>query len=94
MLRGADAPLSIAEIAEQLDIHANTARFHLEALVNSGRVEAVEVVPGQRVLVRFCCATVRSWRLQAPAAMWSARYISGSCKARWRFGMHRSPSTR
>ena len=29
VLRAAVAPLSIAEIAEQLAVHPNTARFHL-----------------------------------------------------------------
>lgn len=43
MLRGADGAMSIAEIAERLDIHPNTARFHLDALVKSGRVQAVEI---------------------------------------------------
>jgi predicted ArsR family transcriptional regulator len=42
VLRAADAALSITDIAEQLEIHPNTARFHLEALVKSGRAQAVE----------------------------------------------------
>ncbi|OBF26035.1 transcriptional regulator [Mycobacterium sp. ACS1612] len=41
-LRAADAALSISDIAEQLGIHPNTARFHLEALVKSERVQVVE----------------------------------------------------
>ncbi|MGV0851781.1 helix-turn-helix transcriptional regulator [Mycolicibacterium phlei] len=39
VLRSADEPLSIADIADQLSIHPNTARFHLEALVRRGRAE-------------------------------------------------------
>jgi predicted ArsR family transcriptional regulator len=42
VLRTAAAPLSIAQIAEQLAVHPNTVRFHLDALVESGRVERVE----------------------------------------------------
>ncbi len=42
MLRAAHAPLSITGIAAQLGIHPNTARFHLDALVKSGRVQVVE----------------------------------------------------
>lgn len=42
LLRSEDAALSITEIAERLDIHPNTARFHLDSLVQSGRVNAVE----------------------------------------------------
>lgn len=41
VLRAADAPLSIAAVADELRIHPNTARFHLEALVKSGQVEEV-----------------------------------------------------
>jgi predicted ArsR family transcriptional regulator len=36
VLRGADAPLGVADVARRLGIHANTARFHLDALVASG----------------------------------------------------------
>lgn len=41
-LRAARTPLSIVEIGEQLGIHPNTARFHLDALLRAGRVESVE----------------------------------------------------
>lgn len=36
MLRAADDPLGIREIARRTGLHQNTARFHLEALVASG----------------------------------------------------------
>lgn len=39
LLRSADRPLEITEVAERLGVHANTARFHLEALAENGRVE-------------------------------------------------------
>jgi predicted ArsR family transcriptional regulator len=39
LLRAATAPLSIAEIASALGVHPNTVRFHLDALVSSGRAE-------------------------------------------------------
>jgi DNA-binding Lrp family transcriptional regulator len=39
LLRDAGGPISIAEIADRLGIHANTARFHLESLVRNGQVE-------------------------------------------------------
>ena len=39
LLRDAGSPMAIAEIAERLGIHVNTARFHLESLVSDGRVE-------------------------------------------------------
>ena len=42
MLRAADAPLSIAAVADELSIHPNTARFHLDALLRTGQVESVE----------------------------------------------------
>ena len=43
VLRAADAPRSIGEVAEDLAVHPNTVRFHLQALVNAGQVECVEV---------------------------------------------------
>jgi predicted ArsR family transcriptional regulator len=41
-LRGAASAMTIVEIAKQLDVHPNTVRFHLEALIDDGRVERVE----------------------------------------------------
>jgi predicted ArsR family transcriptional regulator len=41
VLKAAHAPMSIASIAETLDVHPNTVRFHLETLVTAGRVEQV-----------------------------------------------------
>lgn len=41
LLRATEEPRSILEVAEQLEVHANTARFHLEALHRAGRVEKV-----------------------------------------------------
>jgi predicted ArsR family transcriptional regulator len=38
-LRDAAEGLSIAEIADRLDVHPNTVRFHLDRLVESGQVE-------------------------------------------------------
>jgi predicted ArsR family transcriptional regulator len=36
MLRAADHPVDVREIAERIGLHPNTARFHLEALVEAG----------------------------------------------------------
>jgi predicted ArsR family transcriptional regulator len=41
-LRGAAGAMSIAEIANQLEVHPNTVRFHLDTLVTGGRAERVE----------------------------------------------------
>lgn len=41
ILRAANAPMSIVAIADALDVHPNTVRFHLETLVSAGRVEQV-----------------------------------------------------
>ena len=46
-LRHADTPLGVADIARQLGIHPNTARFHLDALVAGGAaVRALEPPSG------------------------------------------------
>jgi predicted ArsR family transcriptional regulator len=47
LLREATTPVSIAEIASTLGVHANTVRFHLESLVSSGRVEQVPARPSR-----------------------------------------------
>jgi predicted ArsR family transcriptional regulator len=39
VLQGADAPLSIAQIADMLGVHPNTVRFHLDTLIGEGRVQ-------------------------------------------------------
>jgi predicted ArsR family transcriptional regulator len=36
MLRSADAAVDVREVAKRTGLHANTARFHLEALVDAG----------------------------------------------------------
>jgi predicted ArsR family transcriptional regulator len=39
LLRQTDRPLSVAEVAEAMDVHVNTARFHLDGLVEDGLAE-------------------------------------------------------
>ncbi|ORV50770.1 transcriptional regulator [Mycolicibacter engbaekii] len=39
LVQAADEPLSIAQIADELGVHPNTVRFHLDTLVEEGRVE-------------------------------------------------------
>jgi predicted ArsR family transcriptional regulator len=41
VIAASDFPLTIAAIADRLDIHPNTVRFHLDALVAVGQVERV-----------------------------------------------------
>jgi predicted ArsR family transcriptional regulator len=41
VLRAATSPMSIVAIAETLDVHPNTVRFHLATLVSTGRVDQV-----------------------------------------------------
>src|SRR5487761_1230417 len=36
MLRAASQPLGVREVAQRMGLHQNTARFHLEALVEAG----------------------------------------------------------
>jgi predicted ArsR family transcriptional regulator len=50
MLRDADGPLGVREIAQRTGLHQNTARFHLEALVEAGlavRETEVRETPGR-----------------------------------------------
>jgi predicted ArsR family transcriptional regulator len=39
LLRQADQPLSVLQVAEAMDLHVNTARFHLDGLVGEGLAE-------------------------------------------------------
>jgi predicted ArsR family transcriptional regulator len=41
VLKAAQSPMSIAAIADALDVHPNTVRFHLDTLLSTGRVEQV-----------------------------------------------------
>jgi predicted ArsR family transcriptional regulator len=41
LLRASAEPRSIASIADELSVHPNTVRFHLDALLRAGRVEQV-----------------------------------------------------
>lgn len=71
LLRRADHPLSGAEVAEALDLHVNTARFHLDGLIDDGMAErATEAreTPGRpRILYTFTgpSAGPRSYELLA-----------------------------
>lgn len=46
LLRDAGEPMGIAEIADRLQVHPNTVRFHLETLVSNGQVERTTADPG------------------------------------------------
>jgi predicted ArsR family transcriptional regulator len=41
IIKASTHPLSVTELAERLGIHANTVRFHLDALIADGQVERV-----------------------------------------------------
>jgi predicted ArsR family transcriptional regulator len=42
LLRDSKEPVSVSEVAEQVGIHVNTARFHLESLVDAGLAERAQ----------------------------------------------------
>ncbi|MET9272965.1 helix-turn-helix domain-containing protein [Kribbella sp. NPDC003557] len=47
-LRASDEPLGVTELAERLGVHANTVRFHLDALVAEGLVDRSRERPSGR----------------------------------------------
>jgi predicted ArsR family transcriptional regulator len=54
ILRSSTSPMTILDIARRLGLHANTVRFHLQVLEESGRVERVEpsrTAPGRPPLM-------------------------------------------
>ena len=73
-LRVSGSPMTIAEIADRLEVHPNTARFHLESLLRSRHVEQVDgtvVGPGRPPLV------FRARRGMDPAGPRSYRLLAG-----------------
>jgi predicted ArsR family transcriptional regulator len=66
VLQAARAPLGVNEIASQVGLHANTTRFHLDALIEQGLVErAIEErdVPGRpRTLYTATADSARTGR--------------------------------
>lgn len=44
-LRRAARPLTITDLADRLDVHVNTVRFHLDSLQAAGQVERVSSTP-------------------------------------------------
>ncbi|MBK7822738.1 MAG: helix-turn-helix domain-containing protein [Tessaracoccus sp.] len=46
LLQGATAPRSVSDIADELGLHRNSARFHLDALVAAGYAERAIVPSG------------------------------------------------
>jgi predicted ArsR family transcriptional regulator len=73
LLHEATAPLSVAELATALGVHPNTVRFHLDALVSSGRAQQASARhdrPGRPAVLyqavpRMDPAGRRSYRLLA-----------------------------
>src|ERR1022692_2101858 len=50
VLRAAGSPVGVREVADQTGLHPNTARFHLDALVDAGlvtRAPRARTVPGR-----------------------------------------------
>jgi predicted ArsR family transcriptional regulator len=47
-IQQADGPVGVTEVAEQVGVHANTARFHLDGLVDEGVIERLTDAPSGR----------------------------------------------
>jgi len=69
LLRDSKAPVSVQDIAREVGIHQNTARFHLEALVDAGlaeRTQQTRTTPGRpKVLYRGTLPNQTHERAQA-----------------------------
>ncbi len=73
LLRAVDTPVGVQEIAERAGLHSNTARFHLDGLVEAGMVERYSESSGQpgrprtvyRARPAAAAAGQRSYRLLA-----------------------------
>lgn len=73
LLRSADAQLGVQDVAERAGLHPNTARFHLDGLVEAGLAERATAADGQpgrprtvyRARPAAAAAGQRSYRLLA-----------------------------
>ena len=77
VLRGATTALTIPQIADELGVHPDTVRFHLDTLVTEGRVERVEPDrrrPGRPPLIFALCVgwtrRDRRYRVLAEISRW------------------------
>lgn len=78
ILRGSADPMSIVAIADVLEVHPNTVRFHLEILLGDGEVEQVEAGrkgPGRppvmfRAVRQMDRGGTRRYRLLAAGRAW------------------------
>jgi predicted ArsR family transcriptional regulator len=84
LLRAADRPLSIGELAEGTGLHANTVRFHLAVLVEEGHIERAPEATGARgrprLLYRARPGSIRgprSYRVLAGVLADLARHLGG-----------------
>lgn len=100
LLRERGTAMEIAEIAEILDVHANTVRFHLEPLVANGQVErttATDNRPGRPAQLFAAVRTMdptgpRNYRLLAEilAAAMAADPTLEAVEAGRRWGQHQA----
>ncbi|MET4223881.1 putative ArsR family transcriptional regulator [Oerskovia enterophila] len=69
LLRDSKTPVSVKDVAEEVGVHQNTARFHLESLVDSGlaeRTQQTRTTPGRpKVLYRGTLPNQTHERAQA-----------------------------
>lgn len=94
LLRATSEPRTITEIAEQLGVHGNTIRFHLDALIADELVERVDGVatgPGRpaaayRAVRRMDPAGPRAYRLLAEVLASLASELPESSEAAVRAG--------
>ncbi|MEK8229214.1 helix-turn-helix domain-containing protein [Oerskovia sp. M15] len=69
LLRDSKTPVSVKDVAEEVGVHQNTARFHLESLVDAGlaeRTQQTRTTPGRpKVLYRGTLPNQTHERAQA-----------------------------
>jgi predicted ArsR family transcriptional regulator len=89
IVQRAPEPVGVSEVADQVGVHPNTARFHLEALVDDGVVERVPQSPsgpgrprvGYRALPGQALGDVRRYRLLAEILLGNLSATTGDPSA-------------
>ena len=61
LLRASAEPRSIASVADELGVHPNTVRFHIDALLRAAASNKSSVTPPVAAVPRSCFAPAAGW---------------------------------
>ena len=92
LLRASAEPRSIASVADELGVHPNTVRFHLDALLRAGRVDQVLGDSAGRGRPPILFAPAAGWTRQDRRTIGSSPHSDRVCRRPPRCRRHRRPA--